>query len=141
MDSTQKKYQIGTPENRAFLAENAEGLLTFGHRFPSPGGGSYYLGDDGTPWKDRSRETWITARMCHVYSLGVFLGHPGSAELADAALKGLCGELHDTENGGGRYFARETVLRARIRDPGSIQRFAGRAPRREGASGRGGRAL
>ena len=100
MDSTQKKYQIGTPENRAFLAQNAEGLLTFGHRFPSPGGGSYYLGDDGTPWKDRSRETWITARMCHVYSLGVFLGHPGSAELADAALKGLCGELHDTENGG-----------------------------------------
>jgi len=100
MDSTQKKYQIGTPENRAFLSENAESLLTFGHRFPSPGGGSYYLGDDGTPWKDRSRETWITARMCHVYSLGVFLGHPGSAELADAALKGLCGELHDTENGG-----------------------------------------
>ena len=100
MDSTQKKYQIGTPENRAFLAQNAECLLTFGHRFPSPGGGSYYLGDDGTPWKDRSRETWITARMCHVYSLGVFLGHPGSAELADAALKGLCGELHDTENGG-----------------------------------------
>ena len=30
MDSTQKKYQIGTPENRAFLAQNAECLLTFG---------------------------------------------------------------------------------------------------------------
>ena len=100
MDSKQRKYQIGTPENRAFLAESAESLLRFGHRFPSPEGGSYYLGDDGTPWKDRSRETWITARMCHVYSLGVFLGHPGSEELADAALKGLRGELHDAENGG-----------------------------------------
>ena len=100
MDSIQRKYQIGTPENRAFLAESAESLLRFGHRFPSPEGGSYYLGDDGTPWKDRSRETWITARMCHVYSLGVFLGHPGSEELADAALKGLRGELHDAENGG-----------------------------------------
>ena len=100
MDSKQRKYQIGTPENRAFLAESAESLLRFGHRFPSPEGGSYYLGDDGTPWKDRSRETWITARMCHVYSLGVFLGHPGSEKLADAALKGLRGELHDAENGG-----------------------------------------
>ena len=100
MDSKQRKYQIGTPENRAFLAESAESLLRFGHRFPSPEGGSYYLGADGTPWKDRSRETWITARMCHVYSLGVFLGHPGSEELADAALKGLRGELHDAENGG-----------------------------------------
>ena len=86
MSSTQKKYEIDTPQNRQFLKENAEGLLQFGHRFPSPGGGSYYLGDDGTPWKERPRETWITARMCHVYSLGTFLGHPGSGELADAAL-------------------------------------------------------
>ena len=100
MGSTQKKYRIDTPENREFLKSNAEGLLEFGHRFPSPGGGSYYLGDDGTPWKERSRETWITSRMCHVYSIGTMLGHPGSEELADAALKGLRGELHDKENGG-----------------------------------------
>ena len=85
MSNVASKYQIDTPENREFLRTNAEGLLRFGHRFPSPGGGSYYLGDDGTPWKERPRETWITSRMCHV---------------ADAALKGLRGELHDTENGG-----------------------------------------
>ena len=100
MSSVASKYQIDTPENRDFLRTNAEGLLRFGHRFPSPGGGSYYLGDDGTPWKERPRETWITSRMCHVYSIGTFLSHPGSEELADAALKGLRGELHDTENGG-----------------------------------------
>ncbi len=100
MDDKQRKYQIDTPENRAFLQANAEALLSFGHRFPSPEGGSYYLGDDGTPWKDRNRETWITARMCHVYSLGAMLGHGGSEALADAALKGLRGELHDTVNGG-----------------------------------------
>ena len=58
------------------------------------------MGDDGTPWKDRPRETWITSRMVHVYSIGSFLGHEGSEELADAALKGLCGELHDDKNGG-----------------------------------------
>ena len=95
-----KKYQINTEENRKFLEEVRNNLFDFGHRFPSPGGGSYYLGDDGTPWKERNRETWITSRMAHVYSLASFLGHPGSEALADEALKGLRGELHDTENGG-----------------------------------------
>ena len=38
--------------------------------------------------------------MAHVYSLGLMLGHEGSGELADAALKGLKGELHDEKNGG-----------------------------------------
>ena len=94
------KYSIGTEENFRFLQEIREGLFQFGHQFPSPGGGSYYLGDDGTPWKDRSRETWITSRMVHVYSLGAFLKHPGSEELVDAGLKGLRGELHDQKNGG-----------------------------------------
>lgn len=53
----QEKYLIDTDANRAFLKEVRESLLSFGHQFPSPGGSSYYLGDDGTPWKDRSRET------------------------------------------------------------------------------------
>lgn len=100
MSEAKKKYQIDTKENQTFLKEVRDGLLQFGHQFPSPGGGSYYLGDDGTPWKERSRETWITSRMAHVYSIGTFLGHEGSGELADAALKGLRGELHDKENGG-----------------------------------------
>lgn len=94
------KYQIDSFENKAFLEQIRKGLLSFGHQFPSPGGGSYYLGDDGTPWKDRPRETWITSRMAHVYSIGTFLGHPGSEALADAALKGLRGELHDDLHGG-----------------------------------------
>lgn len=95
-----KKYWIDTEENRSFLEELREELLTFGHRFPSPGGSSYYLGDDGTPWKERNRETWITSRMAHVYSIGTFLGHEDSEKLADAAVKGLRGELHDETNGG-----------------------------------------
>lgn len=95
-----KKYQLDTAENKAFLKDIREGLLSFGHQFPSPGGGSYYLGDDGTPWKERNRETWITSRMLHVYSIGSFLGHADSEILADAALKGLAGELHDSVNGG-----------------------------------------
>lgn len=94
------KYRFGTEENRSFLKELREELLTFGKRFPSPGGGAYYLGDDGTPWKERSRETWITSRMAHVYSIGEMLSHEGSKELVEAAVKGLTGELHDAEYGG-----------------------------------------
>ena len=96
----ERKYRIDTRENREFLQETVENLLNFGHRFPSPGGGSYWLGNDGTPWKERPRETWITSRMIHVYSLGRFLEHKGAGELADAGLKGLEGELHDDLNGG-----------------------------------------
>ena len=100
MSEISRKYQIDTEENKKFLKEVREDLFRFGHKFPAPGGSSYYLGDDGTPWTDRNRETWITSRMVHVYSLASFLGHPGSGELADAGLKGLRGELHDDTNGG-----------------------------------------
>ena len=95
-----QKYVIDTAENKEFMQKTCEDLLSFGHQFPSSGGSSWYLGDDGTPWKDRSRETWITCRMAHVYSIGTMMGHEGAAELADAALKGLLGELKDAENGG-----------------------------------------
>lgn len=96
----EKKYSIDTQENRDFLGGIREGLLSFGHRFPSPGGSSYYLGDDGTPWKEKNREAYVTCRMAHVYSIGSFLGHEGSGELVDAAVRGLTGELRDTKNGG-----------------------------------------
>lgn len=96
----ERKYQLDTEENRLFLAEIRQNLLDFGRRFPSPGGGSYYLGDDGTPWPEKGRETWITSRMTHVYSIGTMLGDIPSASLVDAALKGLRGELHDGKHGG-----------------------------------------
>ncbi len=94
------KYQYGTTENRAFLQQECEELLSFGRSFASPEGGSYWLGDDGTPWKQKNRETWITCRMAHVYSLGTMLGCPGSEELVDAGLRGLTGELQDKEHDG-----------------------------------------
>ncbi len=75
-------------------------LLSFGHGFASCEGGAYYLGDDGTPWCDRPRETWITCRMTHVYSMGELLGHKGSRQLVGSALNGLRGELCDEDNGG-----------------------------------------
>lgn len=94
------KYVYGTQENRAFLEENANALWNFGRRFPSPEGSSYYLGDDGTPWTDRPRETWITCRMAHVYSMGAMRGISGCDALVDSAIKGLEGELKDIRHGG-----------------------------------------
>ena len=98
--SIDKKYLIDTPENIAFLEKIREDLWNFGHKYPAPGGSSYYLGDDGTPCFDRNRETYINCRMAHVYSIGSFLGHEGSEALIDEALKGLNGELHDKEHDG-----------------------------------------
>ena len=95
-----KKYQLDTNENKEFMDQMCRDLLAFGHQFPSPGGSAWYLKEDGTPWPERNRETYETARMVHVYSIGTFLGHKGSEELADAALRGLQEELHDKKNGG-----------------------------------------
>lgn len=100
MEGENKKYQIGTKENKAFLEEIRKNLLEFGRQFLSPDGSSYYLGDDGTPWKERNRETWITSRMLHVYSIGTMLGDKESRALAEGALKGLKGALKDTKHGG-----------------------------------------
>lgn len=95
-----KNFVIDSAENREYMKGLCNELLAFGHKFPSPGGASYYLWDDGTPKTDRPRETWITCRMVHVYSIGKMLGHEGSEELAKAGIKGLLGELNDKESGG-----------------------------------------
>lgn len=94
------KYIIDTDENKAFMKQLREELFAFGKNFPSESGASYYLGDDGSPWKDRPRETWITCRMAHVYSIGAMLGVNGCDALADKALDGLLDELLDKEYGG-----------------------------------------
>lgn len=95
-----QKYFLDSEENKKFLKSMTEDLIEFGRRFPSPEGASYYLGDDGTPWTDRNRETWITCRMAHVYSIGHMLGYAHCGELVDCALEGLNGILHDKKNGG-----------------------------------------
>lgn len=93
-----KKHRPQCPQQ--FLQEQVKVLLEFGKACISPGGGAYYLGDDGTPWTDRARETWITSRMVHVYSIGTLLGYRECKEIAEGGIKGLLGELRDTEYGG-----------------------------------------
>ena len=96
----ERKYQLDTAENKVWMKELRDDLFSFGKQFPSKEGSAYYLGDDGTPWKDRPRETWITCRMAHVYSMASLLGIEGAGELVDAALRGLTGELKDGSKGG-----------------------------------------
>ena len=36
-----KKYQLGTAENKAFLDAARDNLLNFGTKFPAPDGSSY----------------------------------------------------------------------------------------------------
>ncbi len=94
------QFNPGTQSNIEYCTAGARELLEFGKQFPSPQGGSYYLGDDGTPMTERARETWITCRMLHVYSIGAKAGIEGCKELAEKALAGLYGELKDVQNGG-----------------------------------------
>lgn len=93
-------YIFGSAANSALLHAESDELLRFGHHFPAPNGGSYWLDDNGEPDPSHGIQTWITCRMAHVYTLGAIHGEPGSAELVDRALDGLRGPLRDDEHGG-----------------------------------------
>ncbi len=131
----EKKYCIDTQENRDFLREIRERLFVFGHRFPSPGGSSWYLGDDGTPWTEKNREAYVTCRMAHVYSIASLMGYEGSEALVDAAVKGLRGELRDKEHdgwyegltpGGGHLSGKQCYAHAFVILAGTSAYLAGR---------------
>ena len=94
------KYLIDTPENKAYLQDMVRELLQFAVHYPSPEGCAYYLRDDGSPWLEKNLDNYETCRMVHCYSIGKFLGFPGSDALIDAGLKGLLGAMRDKVNGG-----------------------------------------
>ena len=78
-------------------------LLDFAERSRLPDGGFGYLRDDGSVDTARGQETWIVARMTHVFGLAHLLGRPGVAELSRHGVAALTdGPLHDAEHGGWR---------------------------------------
>jgi len=78
-------------------------LLDFAERSRLPQGGFGYLGDDGRVLPDRPVETWIVARMTHVFGLATLLGRLGADELVRHGIEALTtGPLHDAEHGGWR---------------------------------------
>ncbi len=79
-----------------------DGLLAFAARSRLPGGGFGWLGSDGQVLP-RPQETWIVARMTHVFALAALLGRPGAADLAAHGVTALReGPLHDGASGGWR---------------------------------------
>ena len=88
------------PDHQGWLSWQLRRQLQFGRGFAHPEGGAGWLGDDGALDLTRPCFTYVTARMLHVYSLGSLAGVPGCGPLADAALAGLAGRLHDDEHGG-----------------------------------------
>jgi sulfoquinovose isomerase len=88
------------PSHRAWLDGECRRLLGFGAALAHRGGGSAWLGADGSPDVEAGVHTWITARMVHVYVLGQLLGVPGAQPLAEASLPGLLGPLRDSRHGG-----------------------------------------
>jgi mannose/cellobiose epimerase-like protein (N-acyl-D-glucosamine 2-epimerase family) len=80
-----------------------DGLLDFAARSRLPEGGFGYLGDDGRVLPGRPVETWIVARMTHVFGLANLLGRPGADELVRHGVAALTeGPLRDIEHGGWR---------------------------------------
>jgi mannose/cellobiose epimerase-like protein (N-acyl-D-glucosamine 2-epimerase family) len=78
------------------------GLLDFAARSRVPDGFGY-LGADGRVLPDRPVQTWIVARMTHVFGLAALLGRPGAEELAGHGVAALTdGPLHDAAHGGWR---------------------------------------
>ena len=76
-------------------------LLDFAARSRLPGGGFGYLGDDGRVRPERGQETWIVARMTHVFGLAQLTGRSGWDGLVRHGVEALtAGPLHDGAHGG-----------------------------------------
>ena len=94
-------------------------LLDFAARSRLPEGGFGYLGDDGRVLPDRPVETWIVARMTHVFGLAhPARAGPGADELVRhgvAALHRRPAARRASTAAGGR--ARTTTPRPPTRTP------------------------
>jgi sulfoquinovose isomerase len=86
--------------HRAWLDDEGGRLLRFAEAAQHPVTGFAWLDLDGKPDLDRPIQTWITARMTHVFALANLRGKPGAGPLADHGLRSLSGPVRDAEHGG-----------------------------------------
>jgi mannose/cellobiose epimerase-like protein (N-acyl-D-glucosamine 2-epimerase family) len=82
------------------LTAELDRLLTFAARARHEGGGFGSLAADGSFDPAAPRETYVTARMAHVFALASLLGRPGAAELAAHGVAALTGPFRDAAHGG-----------------------------------------
>jgi sulfoquinovose isomerase len=84
----------------SLLTGELDRLLTFGAGARRDDGGFGYLAADGSLDPERPRETYVTARMTHVFSLAALLGWPGASDLARHGVDALTGPFRDAAHGG-----------------------------------------
>ncbi|MGR7027006.1 AGE family epimerase/isomerase [Geodermatophilus sp. URMC 62] len=82
------------------LTGELDRLLAFAAGARRDDGGFGYLAADGSLDPTKPRETYVTARMTHVFSLAVLLGRPGAADLAAHGVAALTGPFRDDAHGG-----------------------------------------
>ena len=112
-------------------------LLDFAARSRLPEGGFGYLGDDGRVLPDRPVETWIVARMTHVFGLAHLLGRPGRGRTGPArgrrAHRRAAARRRARRLAGEHGRRHEGGLRARLRAPRRLDRRRPPACRAAGA--------
>ncbi|MGW5876836.1 AGE family epimerase/isomerase [Nocardiopsis terrae] len=87
------------PGDPAWLRTQERHLVEFAAGAAVPDGFGW-LDARGEVEPDRPTETWITARMTHVFSLAHLRGDAEAAKLADHGLAALSGPLRDADLGG-----------------------------------------
>ena len=83
-----------------WLTGETDRLLDFAAESVHPRGGFAWLDTDGRADSDRPIQTWLTARMTHVFGLAHLMGRPGAGSLVDHGVSALSGRLHDEQFGG-----------------------------------------
>jgi sulfoquinovose isomerase len=91
---------IDLPSHVAWLDSEGGRLLAFASAARHQVAGFAWLDGEGRPELDRPVQTWITARMTHVFALAHLRGIPGAGTLADHGLAALGGPMRDPEHGG-----------------------------------------
>ena len=91
---------LGTESHTSWLRSEELRLLEFGRDVVRSDGLAAWLDDTGKPDASHPSETWITARMAHVYYLGGLRGVPGSDPVARRLLRGLRDSARDDRFGG-----------------------------------------
>jgi sulfoquinovose isomerase len=91
---------IDLPSHLAWLDSEGARLLEFASAARHPLAGFAWLDGEGRPQLDKPVQTWITARMTHVFALAHLRGIPGAGRLADHGVAALSGPMRDSEHGG-----------------------------------------
>jgi mannose/cellobiose epimerase-like protein (N-acyl-D-glucosamine 2-epimerase family) len=84
----------------AWRRDHFVSLLRFAEGSIRADGAACWLDDEGRPDDSHPVETWITARMAHIFAVGHLLGVSGADEHAARAISGLQDVLADPEFGG-----------------------------------------